>query len=197
MAGRTVLAIESGEGTSRRIRLTWTDANDLVVDIFASGISWEELSTTVESLEPTDPSAWPTPVVVPHCVDATTQYAPALIPDGWERFVLQAQPTGTCDVAPYLFMSLVLPGTSAGPGTLVTIVVNPAVTVVADEVAGDVTEGIAADGSRATSAIVQIGGVTIDLHGNADAETLRAIVASIVPFSDAEWAQLVSEVDAG
>ncbi len=205
MAGRTVLATEAGEGAFRWIQVTWTEDNDLVVDINAFGITWDELTSIVDTLAVTDPSAWPTPPPAPgRCVDATTRYAPALIPAGWERVVLQAQPSGTCDVEPYLFMSLVLPGTAAGPGTLVTIVTTPfstplpagePITINGND--GTLVVGTMGDGTPTSAITLRIGVVAVDAHGTADVATLRSIVESIELFDDAEWAQLVSEVDAG
>ena len=168
------------------------------------GLDWDQLAAFIDSLRPTDPANWPTQLEprLERCVDARTQYAPLSIPDGWTRYVLQAAPTGTCGVTTFLMMSLVVPGTAAGPGTLVTFVTGPASEwtpqpgepIVVNGNQGTLREDRAADGTATAAISFIIDAVAIDAHGNVDAAVLQELVAGVGPVTDAEWSQLVSEI---
>ena len=142
------------------------------------------------------------PPTVDNCVDAGSQLAPTSLPAGWQRFVLAARPTGTCGQSTYLMMSLVLPGPTDGPGKLVTITTSPAAgstlqqgePVDINGFHGTIARSAMADGTPTVSINIVINGVFVDAHGDADESELTAIIASIAPVDDSEWANLVSEV---
>jgi cytolysin (calcineurin-like family phosphatase) len=130
-----------------------------------------------------------------------------VIPDGWQLFVLSAQPTGTCSVSTYLTMSLV--NTGATPSTdalarreLVTLVMSPADASTAQpgqpiDVDGNpatLTESADVTGAPTAGIDMTIGAVHVNAHGTVDATTLRSLVATLGLVDDATWAQLVSEV---
>jgi hypothetical protein len=135
------------------------------------------------------------------CVDATTQLAPT-VPPGWQQFVLQALPTGICGQPTFLMVSLVLPSGSDSPGTLVTILTSPAAgtalqagqPVVINGVPGSLQQSTMADGQPANSINIVFNAVAIEAHGNADVETLTAIVAGMHLVDDTEWVNLVDAV---
>ncbi len=134
-------------------------------------------------------------------MDATTQLAPTILP-GWQPFVLQALPTGICGQPTFLMMSLVLPGGSDSPGTLVTILTSPAAgaalqagePIAINGETGSLQQSAMADGQPANSINIVFGAVAIEAHGNADVETLTAIVAGMHLVDDSEWANLVGAV---
>ena len=136
------------------------------------------------------------------CVDATSQIAPDYLPEGWQRFVLQIQPTGSCGQPIYLMMSVVLPGTVEAPGTLVTVITAPASTatpqpgdpVVVNGRSGTLRQETMADGQPASSLSIVIDTVAVEAHGNVDPQQLQDIVATMRPFDDVEWAELVNSV---
>ena len=150
------------------------------------------------------PADWPTQLEsrLERCVDARTHYAPLSIPDGWSRYVLQAARTGTRGVPTFLMMSLVVPGTAAGPGTLVTFVTGPASEwtpqpgepIVVNGTHGTLREDRAVDGTATAAISIVVDAVAIDAHGNVDAGVLQELVAGVGPVTDAEWTQLVSEI---
>jgi hypothetical protein len=136
-------------------------------------------------------------------VDGSTQFAPA-VPAGWQQFVLNASPTGSCGQQTLLMVSMVLPSGSEVPGTLVTIVTSPAnqstplagEPVVINGETGSLQQATMADGQPANSISIVFGAVAIEAHGSADVETLTAIVASMHLVDDVEWALLVGAVPA-
>jgi hypothetical protein len=206
MGNRTVTAVEQGDPVQPNITVTWTEADGLVVNIVAIGLMWDELAGVVATL--TRSADWPSSKVeerLARCVDARTQYGPTIIPDGWQRFVLEAQPTGACGVAKFLMMSLVVPGTADGPGTLITFVSGPAsdatpqpgerITINGHDVT--VQRSTAGDGTVTASIDIVIDAVAINVHGSVDSAVLSDLVATIAPLSDDQWAQLVSEIGAG
>jgi hypothetical protein len=190
------------EGVSD-IRAAWTEPDGDAVHIESAGVSWDELAVIIGGLTPIDPAAWPTIELPPSlgpCVEPRSQIAPTT-PDGWRRFVLQARPAGNCDQGPILTMSLVLPGTPAGPGKLVTITIaggGDAVPlgdpVVINGTTGYISLSAMADGTPSASISIDIGGVPVEAHGTVDKDQLVAIVASIRPFDETEWADLVNSV---
>jgi hypothetical protein len=207
LGNRTVTAVEQGDPSQPYIAVAWTEAEGLTVDIVAIGLLWDELAGVVATLTRTDPADWPSAKVqepLGRCVDARSQYAPTIIPDGWQRFVLEAQPNGACGVATFLMMSLVIPGTADGPGTLITFVTGPAseatpqpgehITINGNPATLQVLT--AADGTPAASIDMLIGDVAINAHGNVDSTVLSELVATVGPLSDTQWAQLVSEIGA-
>jgi hypothetical protein len=102
------------------------------------------------------------------------------------------------------FLSLVIPGTSDKPGTLVTFVSSPASSgifttgeaVDINGVTGRLEESVQADGTPVSSITMQIGDVSIGAHGNTDPDTLLKLMESIRLLNDNEWTQLVAEIDA-
>ena len=204
VGGRAVTAVEQGDASLPFITATWSEPDGRVVDASSVGLDWDQLAAFIDSLRPTDPANWPTQLEprLERCVDARTQYAPLSIPDGWSRHVLQASPIGTCGVPTFLMMSLVLPGTAAGPGTLVTFVTGPASEwtpqpgelLVVNGNQGTLREGRAADGAATAAISIVLDAVAIDAHGNVDAAVLQELVAGVGPVTDAEWSQLVSEI---
>ena len=204
VGGRTVTAVEQGDASLPFIAATWSEPDGRVVDASSVGLDWDQLAAFIDSLRPTEPARWPVQVEprLERCVDARTQYAPLSIPDGWSRFVLQAAPTGTCGVPTFLMMSLVVPGTAAGLGTLVTFVTGPASEwtpqsgepIVINGNQGTLREDRASDGTATAAISFILDAVAIDAHGNVDAVVLHELVAGVGPVTDAEWAQLVSEV---
>jgi hypothetical protein len=181
---------------------SWIEPTGIVVELQAFKVPWDDVVAIIASLEPLDPAAWPTPTPPPPptCDDRQQHIAPTLIPDGWQRFVLHAEATGACD-PPVLMMSLVLPGTSAGPGRLVTIMVgglgaaigSPEAVVIGGR-AGQLIRGQMADGTSTLNFDTTVEGVGINLHGTVDEQQLDPIVASIRHLDDAEWADLVESV---
>ena len=161
-------------------------------------------TTPIDVTAPTGPVTLPdvVPPTLDNCVDAGSQVAPTSLPAGWQRFVLAAQPTGTCGQSTYLMMSLVLPGPTDGPGKLVTITTSPAAgstlqqgePVDINGFHGTIVRSAMADGTPTVSINIVINGVFVDAHGDADESELRDIVSSIGPVDDSEWANLVSEV---
>jgi hypothetical protein len=139
------------------------------------------------------------------CVDASMQLAPPLPSDEWQRFVLEAAPTGACGVSTVLMMSLVIPGTIDAPGTLVTIVTMPSELSTAqpgtpidiDGRPATLQQSDRPDGPPATTIIAQFGSIVVNAHGFVDEDTVREIVASIVPLDDTAWAELVASVERG
>lgn len=204
VGGRVVTAAEQGDASLPFITATWSEPDGRVVVASSVGLGWDQLAAFIGSLRPTDPADWPTQLELrlERCVDARTQYAPLSIPDGWSRYVLQAAPTGTCGVPTFLMMSLVLPGTAAGPGALVTFVTGPASEwtphpgepVVVNGNQGTLRESRAADGTATAEISIVVDAVAIDAHGNVDAAVLQELMAGVGPATDAEWSQLVSEI---
>jgi hypothetical protein len=165
------------------------------------------MQSFIASLQPIDGADWPGIEVdeaLGRCVGPRTQYAPSEAPEGWSRFVLEASPVGACDVGTFLFLSLVIPGTSDKPGTLVTFVSSPAssgITTTGEAVdingvTGRLEESVRADGAPVSSITMQIGEVSIGARGNTDPDTLLKLMESIRLLNDDEWTQLVAEIDA-
>ncbi len=206
IGSRSVTISEQGTPEAPFITAGWDEPGGFAVELSASGLSLDTVEALIGSLEPTEPSGWPVLEVqepLTPCVDAGTQYAPATVPPGWNRFVLEAQPTGTCNVTTVLFMSLVEPGTEQEPGALVTFVSAAASTTTpqpgqAIEINGHpavIQESTGDDGNASTVIYLTIGDVVVDGHGNVDRDTLEALMASITAFDDEQWAQLVNEID--
>ncbi len=136
------------------------------------------------------------------CVDVETQYAPIGVPDGWNRFVLGVQPSGTCGPGPFLFMSMVVPGTEEAPGTLVTFTSLPSADVApqpgeairVNDNAATLQRSVQADGASAALITMRIGGIAITGHGHVDDDTLIELMSTIGPLSDDDWGQLVAEM---
>ncbi len=198
-AGDRRVRVVEGAGD---IRVAWTEPDGDIVRVDSMGISWDDLAAIIGGLQPIDPSAWPTvtPTAAGFCVDASSQIAPTT-PDGWQRLVLQARPAGNCDEGPILTMSLVLPGTAAGTGKLVTITIGGAGVpiplgdpVVINGTTGYVNLSTMADGTASASISIDIGGVAVEAHGTVDEDQLVAIVASFHPLDATEWAALVNSV---
>jgi hypothetical protein len=201
VGARRVHVIETAEfGT---IEAAWTEPTGDDVRIDALGIEWVDLAAIIDDLRPVDEAVWPgvdTQEPIGRCVDTRSQLAPTVIPPGWQTFVLQAQPTGSCGQYPFLMMSLVLPGSTDGPGILVTITASPASEatpqpgepVVVNGQTGTLQEFTTADGQVARSISVVFDTVAVEAHGNVDSDQLVAIVAGMQPVSDAEWEALVS-----
>ena len=185
------------------IRAAWTEPDGDVVHVESVGIGWDDLAVIIGGLRPIDPAAWPTvtpPPPMNPCVAASSQIAPTT-PDGWQRFVLQARPAGSCDPGPILTMSLVLPGTAAGPGKLVTLTIagGGGAVPLGDNVVingdnGFVSVSAMADGTPSASISIDVGGVSVEAHGTVDKDQLVAIIASFHRLDEAEWADLVSSV---
>jgi len=178
----------------------WREPNGTTVRVRAIGYSWPELDAVVTGLTPLPASQWPGHEVqdrLGRCVDANSRYGPTVVPDGWTHFVLQIQPTGSCETWPFLAISLVQPGTDLAPGKLVTIVVTPATE--ASYASGEI---VSINGNKATMSETvgpqgitsqidfTIAAVAINAHGNVDANTLQQIASTIGPIDDAQWAQL-------
>ena len=200
-AGDRRVRVVEGAGN---IGAAWTEPDGDVVHVESLGVGWDELAVIIGGLRPIDPADWPTVTSPPRigpCVIAGTQIAPTT-PDGWRRFVLKARSTGNCDQGPVLMMSLVLPGTAAGPGKLVTITVDAwgsATSALGDPVVINGNKGVLsvsamADGTPSASISIDIGGVPVEAHGMVDKDQLVAVVASFHPLDDAEWADLVNSV---
>ena len=83
---------------------------------------------------------------------------------------------------------VVAPITQASPGTGEHVVVNGHDAVL--------SEDAPVNGRPAHSISFAVGPVSINAHGNVDADTLQAIAATIAPVDDAVWAQLVAEAGA-
>jgi hypothetical protein len=198
LGGREVRAEDRSGDTVASIVAEWAEPNGNNVTVSALGFTWNELDAIIAGLEPVNASDWPDVPVEPRlarCIDASSQYAPTAIPDGWQRAVLEIHPTGTCDVPIYLMMSLVEPGTDSGPGTLVTIAVMPASDSTPQPGSPIVINGREAVIHEAGNSIdLLTGSVAINVHGNADTATLQQIVATIGPVDDTQWAQLVAEI---
>jgi|GEM_PF-5252587 len=206
IGARTVTITSQGTGDTPHIAAGWDEPDGYAVEIRTTGMTIDAVEAIIESLVPTEPDQWPLLDVsepVTPCVDESTRYAPAIIPDGWNRFVLDASPTGTCNVSTVLFMSLVEPGTEQAPGTLVTFVTMPASATTAQpgeaiEIDGRpavVQESTGPDGRPQTAIYLTIGAVVVDGHGNVDRTTLEELMATIVPFDEPQWAALVDEIE--
>jgi hypothetical protein len=203
---RTVIVDEQGAPATSYIAAWWSEPDGIAVNLQAVNVSWDDVQSLIASLRPIDGADWPgleVNEVLARCVGPRTQYAPAEIPDGWNRFVLEAPPVGTCDVSTFLFLSLVIPGTIDEPGTLVTFVSSPASSGIAttgevidiNGVIGRLEESVQADGTPVSSITMQIGDVSIGAHGNTDPDSLLELMESIRLLDDDEWSQLVAEVD--
>lgn len=197
---RAVQVVEQGEGSSAFVDAGWVEPDGPVVSVRAVGLDWDEVAAIIADLELSGPDAWADLVVLPtlgHCVDAGSRLAPTLLEPGWQRFVLTAQPTGTCGVYPFLMMSLVQ------PGVLVTIVTSPAseataqpgAPIVIGESTGTIQVSTGPDGSPATSISIVIGSVAVDAHGAVDRPVIEAIVASMELLDEAAWNELVESVE--
>lgn len=204
LGGRHVLALDESSEAIPWIAAEWTEPDGNFVRVVATGLQWDELDAIVSGLRLAEPSGWPGAPIEERlhlCVDADSRFAPTAVPDGWNRFVLDIQPTGSCDVATILAMSLVEPGTESTPGTLVTIVVAPITQasgtsgeqVVVNGHDAVLTRDQPINGKQAHSISFAVGPVWINAHGDVDAETLQAIAATIAPVDDAFWAALVAE----
>jgi hypothetical protein len=179
------------------VRAAWTEPDGDVVRVDSVGLAWDELAAMIGGLQPVDPAAWPTvewPPTIGPCVDASSQIAPTT-PDGWQRFVLQARPTGNCDPGPILVISLVR------PGKLVTITLDSAGVpaplgdpVMINGNKGFLSVSAMADGTPTASITIDIGGVPVEAHGTADKDQLVAIIASFHQLDATEWADIVSSV---
>lgn len=204
LGGRAVMAYDGSDGVIPAVLAEWTEPGGNTVQLSATGFAWEAVDALVSSLTPTDPDLWPIAEVqerLGRCVDSRSQYAPTVVPDGWVRFVLQIQPTGTCEVQPFLFMSLVEPGTEVAPGTLVSITVTPVTEstpqpgslVSVNGHDANLQSQTGPDGQPSSQISFTIDTVAIDVHGNVDGDTLQRIAATIGRVDDAQWAQLVAE----
>jgi len=204
---RGVIVDEQGPPELPYVVAAWSEPGDIDVELQAN-LPWTEVEAFIASLRPVDAEAWPGIDVdepLGRCVGERTQYAPAEVPEGWGRFVLEAAPVGTCDVGSFLFMSLVIPGTLDQPGTLVTVISSPAS-------AGPITAGepvdvngatayleetVQSDGSPASSIFMEVGDARIGAHGNVNPATLIELMGTVRLLDDDEWSQLVAEIDAG
>jgi hypothetical protein len=175
--------------------VVWATPDGLDIHIQTSGIAWANVVAIITSLSVREPGDWANLVHVQspvgRCLDAQAQVAPTLLLTGWNRFVLTAQPSGTCEAFPFLMMSL---GRAPGPGnesgTLVTIVTQPASLASST---GTPTDPLTIPiGDKRL--VFRFGTVVVDVHGNADENDLRSIAASMRPLSNDEWANLVAEI---
>ena len=203
---REVVVDEQGSSETPMFTVTWSEPGGIEVELQATGLGREEVEAFVTSLRPVDPEAWPGIAVdasLERCVGDRTRYAPADVPEGWTRFVLDAAPVGACDVDQFVFMSLVVPGTADQPGTLVTFVSTPAsagVTAVGEPVdingvTGHLQSSTQADGTPSSTIILQLGDAVVDGHGNVDPATLVELMETVRLLGDDEWSQLVAEID--
>lgn len=198
---RTVHVIAGRAGPGNQIEARWNEPTGIAVQISATGLSWDVVAAYIGALAANDPASF-TEVDVPPsnepCVGPTLQMAPTPTPDGWNRFVLDARPTGSCGTGLLLMMSFVLPGTIDQPGTLVTIVTQPATDSTPASMTGEpATVGPYRATVETSRLYVLAGDVVVDIHGNATTEQLRAIAETIRPLDDAEWAELVAAIDHG
>ena len=195
---RRVNVRELDSGPTAIVEVRWMEPDIGSVWLPAVGLGWDAVAAVITGLGPVDPSAMPVlvpPPPVPRCVDAHAQLAPTLLPPGWKRFVLMAQPSGSCGQYPFVMMSIVT------PETLVTIVTTPADDMVLQS-GQAVTVGSGTGRFEPGSWEPGVGGrltiivdtVLVDVHGNADVDMLRAVAESVRAQTDDEWADLVAAV---
>lgn len=186
------------------VRLTWTEPNGMFVELNAFGFSDAELDAVVSAMAPVPPSDWPGAEIVDPfttCVGDTTRFAPTAVPDGWVRYVLSAEAEDACTTGALLTMSLVVPGTASGPGTLVTFATTSRATsgtggdpIEIGEWQGSIRAETMGDGREAYRATLDLDAVRVSGHGNVDRATLLELMASVRLLTEDEWAQLVAEI---
>jgi hypothetical protein len=197
IGGRQVEVLDGGSDGFPSYTVVWITPDGLDIRIETRGIALDKIESIITSLSAREPGDWANLIHVQppvgRCLDAQAQVAPTVLLAGWQRFVLTAHPSGTCEAFPFLMMSL---GRAPGPGnesgSLVTIVTQPAslAAVTATEPSTDpLTAPIY--GNRL---VFRVGTVIVDVHGNADEKSLRSIAASIRPLSNDEWAGLIAEI---
>ena len=76
-------------------------------------LGWHTVAAVIAGMRRVDPSVMPVLLLPPppvlRCVDAGTQLAPAFVPPGWKRYVLEAHPTGSCGQYPFVMLSVAAP----------------------------------------------------------------------------------------
>jgi hypothetical protein len=195
LGGRHIEVLDGSADGFPSYNVIWTTPDGLDIHIQTSGIAWDNVVAIITSLSVREPSDWANLVHVQpevgRCLDAQAQVAPTLLLAGWNRFVLTAQPSGTCEALPFLMMShRRAPGPGNESGTLVTIVTQPA--SLASTTATPTDPLTAPIGNNRL--VFRFGTVIVDVHGNANENDLRSIAASIRPLSNDEWADLVAEI---
>ena len=103
LGGRPVRAEDHTAEPLASILAEWTEPNANTVTVTAIGFTWSELDGLLSGLEPVNAQDWPDVPVQPRlarCIDATSQYAPTVVPDGWQRFVLEPTPPGPATSRP-------------------------------------------------------------------------------------------------
>jgi hypothetical protein len=197
IGGRDIEVLDRGSAGFPSYIVVWATPDGLDIQIQTNGVVWDKVVAIIMSLTVREPDGWANLVHVQspvgRCLDAQAQVAPTLLLAGWKRFVLTAHPSGTCEAFPFLMISL---GRAPAPGnesgTLVTIVTQPA-SLGAATATEPSTDPLTAPiyGNRL---VFRVGTVIVDVHGNADENSLRSIAASIRPLSNDDWAELVAEI---
>ena len=203
----TVGTLDLGGGLST-VEAVSVAADGVHTFVRSTGPQDLDLAAVVATLARTAPDEWPTPTRQPYtpdemaklqnrCVGDDTRWAPTFIPSGWTRYVLGAQPDGSCDPGSFLWLSFARPpgegeefgeligffvqaayGQDPGPGVDTTIGDLPA--RIADDVAGP--------HGPETLITTFVGDVQIQIQGPTDRSTLEAILSSIQLLDADEWA---------
>lgn len=117
IAGRRIRVVEglvTGTGYAA-FELAWNERPNLAVRVEAFGLSRTDLEAFVAGLVPASQRTLEdlvatAPQPEEPCVGPAQLLAPTVVPAGWQRFVLSAQPLDACSPAPVLALSLVNPG---------------------------------------------------------------------------------------
>lgn len=207
----TVGTLDLGGGIST-VEAVSVAADGVVTVVRSDGPQGLDLAAVLATLSPISPDEWPTPTRQPYthdemarlqdrCVDDDARWAPTFIPPGWTRYVLGAQPDGSCDPGSFLWLSFGRPpGEGEEHGELIGFFVEAAYGQDpgpgADATIGDlpvrVTDDVAGPHGPETLITTFVGDVQIRIQGPTDQSTLEAILTSIEPLDADEWADFVA-----
>lgn len=215
-AGRswTVGTLDLGGGIST-VEAVSVAADGVVTVVRSTGSQALDLAPILATLSPTAPDEWPTPTRQPYtpdelsrlqdrCVDDDARWAPTFIPSGWTRYVLGAQPDGSCDPGSFLWLSFARPpGEGEEHGELIGFFVQaaygqdpgPGVDTSIGDLPARVADDVAGPHGPETLITTFVGDVQIQIQGPTDRSTLEAILSSIQLLDADEWATYLAATE--
>lgn len=210
----TIGTLDLGGGLSS-VEAVSVAADGVVTFVRSSGPQDGDLAAVVGTLSPTSPDEWPTPTRQPYtpdemarlqdrCVDDDGRWAPTFIPPGWTRYVLGAQPDGSCDPGSFLWLSFARPpGEGEEHGELIGFSVQaaygqdpgPGVDASIGDLPARVADDVAGPNGPETLITAFVGDVQIRIQGPTDRSTLEAILSSIQLLDADEWASYLATTE--
>lgn len=189
-----------------------TDPDGVVTFVRSTGRQALDVDAVLSSLTATLPVEWPTPDRQPYtaeelaslqdrCVDDDSRWAPAFVPPGWTRFVLDAQPDGSCAAGSFLWLSLARPpAPDEEQGALVGFFVEasygldpgPGREAMIGDLSVRINEGLSGPSGPETQIVAFVGDVQIRVRGTADLATLETILSSIELLDADQWASFIA-----